>query len=362
VKVALPEYLVEAMDRTIERSAYPDRSAFVVDAVANLIAELEAQEPTAASRGRVGSLSRPPSAAPVWALSSPLAGRGSSTPELAEVTSTARPPVALAGPPLDVPTAREVCPAAREPLWGMHNRDWPTLWAASELGKDTLSGAVVFDEWVKRLLDRALRVASWLSDLEYDASGFPSVRRTSKRAESSARFQAFFVGIALGRGPLFDLRLAAPAGSDTVLLTAPGAQLLRDLAGLEPRRHTRVRDEWRHAFLTHLAVWVPADFAFLAEVVELLAQGVTSRDALIEAVAAAHPEWMKTSIVATNIAGFVARGREWNLIESRQKDRRYVLVPDAREALEDAATAAREHPGRDTGDHPVRETGEEDRL
>jgi Arc/MetJ-type ribon-helix-helix transcriptional regulator len=336
VKVALPAHLVDAMDVAVERFGYADRSAFVSDAVANLVAEVDLAPVNAPPEEALLARSGAGNAV------SPVRARSLSVAERAMPPDPAPPGVGLSAvieaPAGDVPLAAELCPEAEEPTWGMHNRDWPTLWAASELGRESYGGAVRYKQWVRALVDRSWDLAEVLSGDEFDTSGLPANRDKGER--SAGRFQSFFVGNAPGDGPLFDLRLAAPAGTDAVLLTAPGAQLLRALAGLEPRRHAVVRDEWRHAFLTHLAAWVPKDFEFLYEIVELIAAGKTSRVDLLHAVDANHPEWTTESFVATNVAGFVARGREWNVIEAQQKDRKYDVVADAVEALDRARGAA----------------------
>lgn len=370
MKVALPAHLVAAMDATIDRVRYGDRSEFVTDAVANLISELEVgiderlkaaagdqlRAPFAVaakeqdheydySKFHHAELGTEPAALMnLLKAATRSPGRAVLSDRAAAGGTRSAVSAAIEAPAPDVPLAPELYPQAAQPTWGMHNRDWPTLWAASELGRASFGGAVRFKPWVESLVERAWELAATLDPREFDTSGLPSNRAKGER--SAGRFQSFFVGDAPGNGPLFDLRLAAPAGTDSVLLTPPGAQLLRDLAGLEPRRHGVVRPEWRHAFLTHLAAWVPADFGFLSEIVEHIRAGKTTRIDLLEAVDVAHPDWTKDpkkkSFVSTNVAGFIARGREWNVIEPQQKDRKYELVPDALHALVEARAAARQ--------------------
>ena len=350
VKVALPAKLVAAMDEAVEADPGYDRSTFVADAVEAFLVELRhvGPEPSA-----MRAESEPAPAAD-QRLHSYLSTAPSEdmTPGLAALTSLPAPEewgddraagmptpeITVVGPAADTPTVPFVVSKETEPTWGMHNRDWPTLWAASQLGDLSRRGPVDFGDWVDRLAHDAYAMTQQYHDPDLDFSGLPT-DRNRKLERSLGRFRGFFVGAAPGDGPMFSLGLAGPAReSGTVLLTAPGADLLRTLEGLEPRK-TRMRDDWRAAYLAHLAAWVPLDFAFLRSVIELLFEGRTRRMDLLESMAEQHPEWSET-FVATNVAGFVARGREWNLVEPSQEKGQYKLVSDAIEALDAAAAAA----------------------
>jgi hypothetical protein len=341
VKVVLPSKLVDSMDEAIERHpGYDDRSAFVADAVASLVAELEVGGPDEVGRGRTGTTARPAPAPTRYAAAQPTW-----PDEQAYLLSEFEPPqrrlpmhlpdVALTAPAAGIVVTPQLPVPAEQLTWGMHNRDWPTLWAASELGRVSTRGPVDFEPWVAELITRAWDIAQMLLGDSWDLSGLPMNPEKSKR--SAGRFRAFFVGDSAGDGPLFSLGLAVAVRADAILLTKPGVDLLQQLAGLEPRR-ARVRGEWRAAFLAHLAAWVPEDFAFLRRIVALIDHDRATRFDLLEAVEAEHRDW-KESVVATNVAGFIARGREWDLIEPQQSQRRYAIVPDAPEALDEAAEA-----------------------
>ena len=105
----------------------------------------------------------------------------------------------------------------------------------------------------------------------------------------------------------------------------------------------------RLALLRHIAVWVPADFALMTQVVEAIHDGKSDREALVEDVAGHYPAW-SNKVANTNIAGYVGRSREWGLIEYRQEKRHYVLTPDAMDALSRAA-AVTAKPRGGSNDH-----------
>jgi hypothetical protein len=60
--------------------------------------------------------------------------------------------------------------------------------------------------------------------------------------------------------------------------------------------------------------------------------------------ARARPDWSK-SVASTNAQGYVARGREWGLIESRQVQGRYALTPFGEEQLGHMTSAQSDPPG-----------------
>lgn len=356
VKVALPAKLVEALDEEIERSdAYDDRSSLIADAIASLLAELELSDddrPThwrskrseaisdrsSPVRRRSADRSAPMRTDTVAYLAGPsLVGAAGETIRASMEPSRSRAALptnpAVHAPPDGVFVGSRLNPVSAEPTWGMHNRDWPTLWAATSLGLASVRGPVDYLPWLAGLTDAAWRLADQLDGPDWDPSGLPA--NLTKPQRSEGRFRTFFVGDAPGVGPLFSLQLAAPSDEPgTALLTDRGRDLLQRLEGLEPRRG-RIRPDWRNAFLGHLAAFVPADFEFLDEVVGHIEAGKTTRMDLLQAVAANHSSW-KDTVVKTNVAGFIARGREWNLVEPSQKERKYSVVSDAREALEAA--------------------------
>jgi len=357
LKVSLPASTVDALDRALEQhpTRYADRSAFVHDAVENLLAELDAEAgaertPAASSFGSAVRYS-PEAATDRLFISAP--------------SRTARTVAAGGATP-------------QEMISGLHNRDWPTLWAASELGRIPRDGAddfagseigtaaaglpVDFSLWIERLERYAWELAEAISagtDHDIDLTGLPMLKRSMRSEGQSGRtggtkqgdakkaalhrFRTHFVGRASGRGPIFDLGLAVldPSERSRIMLTNDGAALLRELDGFGPLRKSPIPPAWRDAFLAHLARRVPADFEFLAQIVKMIASGEATRDDLTKAVTtlliAAGDKSPSDVVISMNVAGYIARGREWGLISPKQgPGQLYMLMPDALEALETA--------------------------
>jgi hypothetical protein len=245
------------------------------------------------------------------------------------------------GPP---PLTEGRIPKPDKPTWGMHNRDWPTLWALADLARRTaeLRAPVPFSPWRQALGERASELAARLEALgtRFDVSGFPAARRRGDG--STLRFLALFVGERVGVGPLFSLGLAGPAepaadapgrGRSTrdfraIALTPAGLDLLHSLAGFAPWP-APVPDGRRRAWVSHLRTWVPADFALLVAVMEEISGGHDTRTTLVDAVAIRMGWEPGSNTAKTNVAGMIGRAREWNLVQRRQGKDRYRLVPDA---------------------------------
>lgn len=324
VKVALPAGLVSEMDTYITKSAaYAGRTEFMTDAVENLLADLRAStEIDVPDRleARILTSHPTPSVDPPRAEPSeperPLRRKIPREAALAMATirepTTAVPTVTL---DLDSHELRS------EPTWGMHNRDWPTIWAASMLGRLTTSGPIEYGRFKHELIDAAWEVGSVLGD-EWDLAGFPS--NESKAARSEARFVEFFVGSQIGDGPLFSFGMAAPKGSTDVVLTNTGADLLTRLSDMTRDKNQRVSQSFRLAFLRHLWQFAPADVEMLREVVSHIEGGMSTRLELIEAIGRTHPDW-PDGTVSTNAAGYVARAREWGILTPKQLNHRYVV-------------------------------------
>jgi hypothetical protein len=226
--------------------------------------------------------------------------------------------------------------AVDEPLFGLHNRDFPSLWALGVLARDAHDGPVDMDDFMRNVTERAWRVGGQLEDLAV-ATGrrgvtalFPT--NQAKYRQASDAFREFAVGrlekgsqCPVGRGPLFAWRVAAVESGDNgcrIGVTSQGWDLLEALGGLtvdEPHRRDHAE-----AFLAHVQAYGPADYAALRIVVEVASRGVT-RAELVDGVSAAIPGW-RDSVASTNASGYVARAREWGLLEARQSAGRYAAT------------------------------------
>ena len=302
---------------------YASRNEFIADAIQGHLAELTALR-----------ANDPRTVLPDVVVSDASAGSGrpvrrTDAPDLL----TSLPAVARDGPKLQ-PAQRQ----KRGPTWGMHNRDFPTLWALCHLADatDRTGAPVPLKQWTSEVVQLAWRMAQELPSDQYDTSGFPS--NPMKREAAEGRFVRFFLGTEEAEGPLFDLALV---GSDEGLVapTEHGLALLRSLGGFSCKRGQLVRRDWTEAYLLHLGHHAREDAEFMEQVLGLISGGAADRTGLIEQAGAAHPDW-SPSVLETNVAGFIARGREWGLIRQKQYRGRYLLEEGALELVTAALTEA----------------------
>jgi hypothetical protein len=334
VKLLLPLPLIRAMDRLLVAGVggFTTRNEFVREAIDSYILELtheEApEEPNARSDRRlaVAPKERSSNAADLLEFrpaASQLAGR-----LLLEATM-------LLPPPATLTVGSGEAEVIAEPLFGMHNRDYPSLWVARRLADYLAAGPLSFDEFTERATEEAWAFAEALRPLEHELGQkltalFPT--NPEKQQTASSAFRTFAIGSLLVRddairaeGPLFLWRLidVTRAGGGTVVrLTRLGKELLERLTGLTvapPHSPEQAR-----IFLAHLRKHAPADWWGFERVVALVAERPT-RAALIDGFRAAHPAWGE-SVAATNAQGYVARAREWGLIAPKVIDGRYELT------------------------------------
>lgn len=220
------------------------------------------------------------------------------------------------------------------PLFGFHNRDYPSLWAASRLARATAVGPVSFEDFVSETIAQAWDFVSALSATgggEKLAALFPKNRE--KRKASEGVFRSFAIGTcSLGpehmssTGPLFQWNLAGlrrSTGTVEVGLTSPGRRLLASLSGLtieEP--HPR---KFADLFLGYIAEHAPGDWIGFWELLGAIGESGATRTSLIERFRKVGDRWTDNE-VSTNAAGYVARAREWGLLEPKQVDGRYQLT------------------------------------
>lgn len=362
VKVPMQVELIRRMDRALSeaRGGFTTRADFIAEAVEQLLVEISYEqappEPVATrASGATASADRPPPVSPDGTASgtshsSLLDGKGvleglpaweQSTMRLGDLAGTAlrleaRGTVAEDG----------IASIEDEPLLGLHNRDYPSLWAAHRLAVYTRENLVPWPEFLSRVTAEAWQFAGGLHELERVGRGrrltalFPANRNKWQSAERG--FQSFAVGTVPRRadggkiavsGPLFAWRMCQLQPARDALcvgLTREGWNLLEALDGLSlAMPHD---PELARPFFAHLRRHAPADWWGFGHVVRVVA-GRPDREALVAAFAATRPEW--TQAMASSFAqGYVARGREWGLIESKQVDGRYWLTDFGRRQLE----------------------------
>jgi hypothetical protein len=224
-----------------------------------------------------------------------------------------------------------------EPLFGMHNRDFPSLWVAFRLAERSAAAPVPYEPFVEEVTAEAWDYAVGLGSLE-EAAGqkltalFPTNR--AKPQSSGDAFKAFAVGsVAVGKqgtvraeGPLFAWRVCqvkrSPAGDLLLGLTPEGWGLLRDLGSISAQLpHT---PELARTFLGHVRRHSPGDWWGFRTVVATVADQ-PNRIELVETFQRERPDWSH-NVAATNAQGYVARAREWGLVEPKQAGGRYALT------------------------------------
>ena len=233
-----------------------------------------------------------------------------------------------------------------EPLLGLHNRDYVSIWALHRLARYTPQGPIGFEEYLDRVTKAAWFFGCRLGWLEHESPGrkltvlFPT--NLAKRPSAERGFQSFAVGsltrpgrgdgVPTGAGPLFAWN-AVQVSSEAELslgLTASGSRLMQDLDGISLELpHSR---SLATRFLAYLKEHAPGDRWGFDHVVRT-ASDTPGREELVHSFAKAHPEWSEAT--ASSVAqGYVARAREWGLLESRLTEGRYWLTAAGRELVE----------------------------
>jgi hypothetical protein len=332
VRVVLPVDLIQRVDELLLRGVggYRNRQDFIRDAVEALVLELSyapAPEEPAPRQGAPILSDLPPEAQQALpeALPPPEVHAHDDHGTLDFSQLPLVPDVKV----VEAPGAVVV----DEPLFGLHNRDYPSLWLASRLAQATRSGLVDDEDFMAQALQEAWILGEKLQALEQRtgtrlSSLFPTNRQKSGRAEEA--FRTFAFGQVTrsdagprASGPLFTWRIVQVqiAGSH-IGLTPQGLRLMRKLAGLSAMTpHDRTHAE---AFLVHLREHAPADWWGFETVLREVSKGAT-RLGLLQRFRAEKPRWTEAQ-VSTNVSGYVARAREWGLLESKQSEGKYLLT------------------------------------
>jgi hypothetical protein len=221
-----------------------------------------------------------------------------------------------------------------EPLLGLHNRDWPSFWALSVLAAETEDGPIDLRAFLLEATTRAWKVADQLTGFGRRATALlPSNREKKQSAESA--FQSFAIASVAKRadtrgrfrvsGPLPLWRTLAlvsrSSGGPLVGVTEEGWKLLTLVQGLSPLGvHPQNAAE---AFMTFLSTHAPSDHWGFKTLLSVIGTS-PDRATLVDAFQRARP-W--TDAVASSAAqGYLARAREWGLVEPGLRDGRYELT------------------------------------
>lgn len=354
VKVPFPIELIRRMDEAIviERGGFRTRAELMREAVENLLNELEFPE------APMNSLSRAAGSSTI----DRLAARDIERPSLVDELASGLPEwereelmvVDLAATALRLPSvAPEVIDvgatsALGEPMLGLHNRDYVSIWALNRLARYTADGFISMDDYLRRVTRAAWYFGAQLQTLEARTQArklavlFPT--NTAKQPSAERGFQNFAVG-GIGRraedgqllptGPLFSWHaIQLRVDGDLVVgLTDIGWRLLHDLKGMSldlphsPNLTSR--------FLAYLTEHAPADRWGFDQILRVVAEG-PSRETLVASFADIHPKWSAST--ASSVAqGYIARSREWGLVEPQLVEGRYWPTATGRKYLPDLA-------------------------
>lgn len=220
-------------------------------------------------------------------------------------------------------------------LFGLHNRDYPSIWVLRLLADSTRDHPVLLSDFIDEAIDAAWILGRELkrieSSLPYKLTAlFPT--NEQKRQGSEDAFREFAIGgysLKAGElrawGPLYVWKTAQLVVTNRRVHIAPtvaGLALLRSVAGLSlpappDKEHAR-------AFLDHLHEHSYLDWRGFRDVLDVVS-GAPTREQLIMGFQSAHPDW-KPNVVSTNAAGYLARCREWGLVKPVQAQRRYLIT------------------------------------
>jgi len=310
------------MDETIVsgEAGFRTRAELISEAIGNLLDELTFPEAPDVAVAQ---------SAPSSDRVVPTAGLDLSEWELDDLRLRDLAGTALHTSALQIQTSESSSTSAPGPLLGLHNRDYPSLWALSRLAHYTEFEPITFDTFLQRVTRAAWFFASELGPLERDGAPrltvmFPT--NLAKTPSAERGFQSFAVGTAGGdnaprlNGPFFVWGVATVSNDlKNIAVTDIGAQLLRDLDGLS----LRLPHEPKFAvtFFSFLSANAPTD-AWGFETLMAAVASNPDRQALMSRFAANHPEW-SDSTVSSITQGYVSRAREWGLIEEKLVNGRY---------------------------------------
>lgn len=327
VRVPLPVQLIRRMDGLLleRKGGFESRAEFIKEAVEAMVTEVQ--------YGAIEEETPPPSrpvAEPEQRDGATLASEPFelSSPQTLEFTELKAPSVSV-----ELVEPGEATPID-DSLFGLHNRDYPSIWSAFKLwahGKP-----LRFDHFRKLLVDDAWVFADRLRPIEREMNLKLSALFPKNKEKPEASADSFFT-FAVGSfnetlegfravGPLFQWQVCQlRRGTDGVEigLTPEGLELLRDLEGLSlrlPHHESAAR-----LFLGHLRGYAPKDWWGFDLALRGCLEPATRAD-LVSAFGSEKSDW-KENVVATNVAGYVARAREWGLINNKQVQGRYTLTP-----------------------------------
>ncbi|WP_420637784.1 ribbon-helix-helix domain-containing protein [Candidatus Poriferisocius sp.] len=330
MRIPIPIPLIREMDAVIMEGlgGYTTRAEFIVDAIQERILELsfDVVEDAGAPQGLLPTADD---------MARGLHEAAPAPGEMVKLSETAL-EAPSSGATVDCKSDLS-CPEGL-PLFGLHNRDYPSLWALAQLAslteKDPMPAEAFYDE----ALREAWRFGTLLVAVEKHlgikcTALFPT--NMDKRKSAETRFRSFAIGdfrftddIWRTSGPLFEWRLAGlvEGGESGPLIgvTQLGWDVLQSVTGL-PVEHPHPKPV-AAKFLAHLADHAPSDEKGFRQVVASIGPEGASRQDVLDHFTESWPQWTSNE-VSTNSAGYIARAREWGLVEPKQFKGQYNLTP-----------------------------------
>lgn len=330
MRIALPVPLIREMDAVIVKGlgGFTTRGEFIVDAIQERLLELtvggteDAGPPLVSVAARTEALAEP-------------------APQMATSTQATIPMTAIVVPTsgFTVGADDDLAHPEGKSLFGLHNRDYPSLWALARLAALTVEGPIPVETYYAKVTGEAWKFGELLLAIEKRTGTkrtalFPT--NAEKRKSAEMGFRTFAIGEYRGRpdntfatsGPLFEWRAAGLIAGNRkeplIGVTAAGWSLLKAVDGIsveEPHPASALVH-----FLAYALDHAPADRAGFIETVRAVGTDGAIRQDVLDHFAKTWPDWTENE-VSTNSAGYIARAREWGLVEPKQTKTRYHLTP-----------------------------------
>ncbi len=223
------------------------------------------------------------------------------------------------------------------PLFGLHNRDFPTLWSLSRLAEVAFEAPVPVEAFYELVIRNAWEFGRVLM-LNEKITGIKSTAlfptNPDKRKSAELGFRAYAVGDfrinSLGSfessGPLFEWQVVKVTGTSKepmIEVSKAGWRLLDAIDGLsvdEPHAMNASA-----SFLSHLKDYAQGDFSGFRLIIETVGVDGCTRQEVLARTAENWPSWTDNE-VSTNSGGYIARAREWGLVQPKQTKGRYQLT------------------------------------
>jgi hypothetical protein len=334
MRIVLPVSLIREMDSVIVQGlgGYATRGEFIKDAIQERVLEL--------TIGEVEEAGPPPAAvtAASQAAAWPETVLGSETRGVNSATSRS---TALMVPcrGFMVELVDDLARPEGRPLFGLHNRDYPSLWALTKLASLTVDRPIPAETFYTEVIEESWKFGSILLSIEKRTGTkmtalFPT--NVEKRKTAEMAFRSFAIGdyrsttdeTFTTSGPLFEWRavgLASSGGQGPLIgVTNVGWALLDSIAEISVEEpHPAAASAH---FLEHLRLHAAADHTAFVEIIQAIGEDGASRQDVLDRTAKVWPAWTENE-VSTNVAGYVARAREWGLVERKLAKGEYHLTP-----------------------------------